>query len=181
MAKDWKAEIERERALLAKSAITPEEQAAIDGRAEAEKIRAQRKANEDARRDEDLARRLDDAREALGDDVRVADVIIEGTEHTFIVKDPGAKAYIQWENDIKRSQVKGSGVVGSTVTRTLALVAVYDHNGVTDWNAMAANGEGTNGSALIELLKKSPGIATILCNEATTLAGLSREDRKSKG
>ena len=132
------------------------------------------------KRDLDIARRLDAAREDLDDDVRICDVIIEGTEHTFIVKDPGAKAYIEWEKSIKKSGTKGSGVDGAQVTRTLALVAVHDWNGITDWKAMNVDGE-TNGSALIELLKKSPGIATILCNEATTLAGLSREDRKSAG
>jgi len=180
MAKDWKAEIERERTLLAKSALTADEKAEIEGRAERDRLRAERLQNERARRDVDIEQRMDAAREELGEDVRICDVIIEGTDHTFIVKDPGAKAYIEWEKSIKKSGTKGSGVDGAQVTRTLALVAVHDWNGITDWKAMSAEGE-TNGSALIELLKKSPGIATILCNEATTLAGLSREDRKSAG
>jgi hypothetical protein len=144
------------------------------------KIEAETRAAAVLKRDLDIARRLDAARDELGDDVRICDVIIEGTEHTFIVKDPGAKAYIQWEKDIKRSAMKGGGVDGATVTRALALVAVHDHNGITDWKGLNEDGE-TNGSVLIELLKRSPGIATILCNEATTLAGLSREDRKSAG
>ena len=144
------------------------------------KLEAEARAAAVQKRDLDLARRMDAAREALGDDVRICDVIIEGTDHTFVVKDPGAKAYIEWEKSIKKSGLKGSGVNGADVTRTLALVAVHDWNGITDWKALNEDGE-TNGSALIELLKKSPGIATILCNEATTLAGLSREDRKSAG
>jgi hypothetical protein len=177
--KDWKKEIERERALLAASVITPAEREDIDALAERDKLRNERLANESARRDVEIERRLDAAREVLGEDIRIGTVIVEGTEHSFIVKDPGAKAYLQWEKDVQRSRIKGTGVDLAQVTRTIALVAVHDWNGITDWKAENADGE-THGHALIELLKKSPGIATLLSGEATDLAGLARGDKKSK-
>ncbi len=179
--KNWKAEIEKERALLAASVITPEERENIDALAERDKLRNERLANEAARRDVEIENRLDAAREVLGEDVRIGTVIVEGTEHSFIVKDPGAKAYLQWEKDVQRSRIKGSGIDLAQVTRTIALVAVHDWNGVTDWKAMNAADTNTNGNALVELLKTSPGIATLLSGEATDLAGLSRGDKKSKG
>lgn len=181
MAKNWKEEIAKERALLAASVITDTERESIDALAERDKIRSERLANDAARRDIDIENRLDAAREALGEDVRIGTVIVEGTEHTFIVKDPGAKAYLQWEKDVQRSRIKGSGVDLAQATRTIALVAVYDYNGITDWKEMNADGSNTNGNDLVDLLKKSPGIATLLSGEATDLAGLSRGDKKSKG
>lgn len=180
MAKDWKAEIERERALLAKSTITPEEKADIEALAERDKLRNERLANEAARRDIDIEYRLDAAKEELGD-VRLGTVIVDGTEHSFIVRDPGAKAYLQWEKDVQRSRIKGSGVDLAQVTRTIALVSVHDWNGITDWKAMNAEKTNTNGNDLVDLLKTTPGIATLLSGEATDLAGLSRGDKKSKG
>lgn len=179
MAKNWKEEIERERKLLAASVITPEERADIDALAERDKLRNERLANEAARLDVEIENRLDAARDALGD-TRIGVVIVEGTEHSFIVKDPGSKAYIQWEKDVHKSRIKGSGVDLSQVTRTIALVAVHDWNGITDWKSVDENGE-PYGTKLVELLKASPGIATLLSGEATDLAGLSRGDKKSKG
>lgn len=179
MAKDWKAEIERERKLLAASVITPEERIDIDALAERDKLRSERLANEAARRDIDVETRLDAARAALGDDVRIGVVIVEGTEHSFIVKDPGAKAYLQWEKDVQRSRIKGTGVDLAQVTRTIALAAIHDWNGITDWKG-STDGE-PNGHLLADVLKTSPGIATLISGEATDLAGLSRGDKKSKG
>jgi hypothetical protein len=184
MTLDERIEAAKKKKSSAEAAFTDADRAEQAKRDVLAKLEAETRIASIAKRDLDIARRLDAAREDLDDDVRICDVIIEGTDHTFIVKDPGAKAYNTWEKDIKRSQQKGSGVDSVQTTRALALVSVHDWNGISGdeaWKALAADGEGTNGSKLVELLKKSPGIATILCNEATTLAGLSREDRKSAG
>jgi hypothetical protein len=155
-------------------------------RAEAAKREQLAKLEDDAadvdtmKRDLDIERRMDTARDALGDGVHLKEVVVDGLPHTFIVKNAGAKSYNQWENDISKAGQKGRGIDRSQVNRTYALASVHDWNGITDWKAVNEDGE-PNGRALADLLTDYPGIATSIVNAAAKLNGLASEERKSKG
>ncbi len=130
------------------------------------------------KRDLDIERRMDAARDDLGDDAHLKEVIVDGLPHTFIVKNAGAKAYNQWEKDISAAGQKGRGIDRAQVNRTYALASIYDWNGVSDLKAKTADGE-PYWNGLVELLKEYPGIATSITHAATKLNGLASEERKS--
>lgn len=181
MAYNGQAAIEREKALLeaAKAKLSPEDKTEIQYRQQAEKLRTERVEQERIARDLDLARRLDSAREQLGEGAKLRELAIPEHPHTFIVKDPGATAYKTWEKDIGQVAMGKGKATRDEITRAYALKAVHDWNGITEFDDINPATKTTRGAELVALLTEHPAIATRIQNEAIDLAGLATEERKS--
>ncbi len=177
MSIDLKARRAAIAARLTAATLSPADKAEQEDRAALAKEEAEAADAERVKRDLDLARRLDAARAALPG-VPVDSLAIKDSPHSFIVQDPGGKAYTAWEKGIQPVAL-GGNPDRAAVSRDYAVAAVYDHNGTTDWNAETAKDTSTAGADLIALLRASPGIATNIVNVATRLAGLASEERKS--
>lgn len=137
------------------------------------------KEEEETRRAMELADRLDVANDRLGG-VAIRELMIKDSEHTFIVKDPGAKAYNDWERGIAKSvtvDMGGNGKIDRpSISRTFAVAAVVDWNGIADFSEQT-----THGHELIEFFKAHPSIVSEILNVAVELGKQAKEARKSGG
>jgi hypothetical protein len=171
---DWKSRLEAAKVArdAAKAAITDDDREEIDARAELAAIEAEKREAEKAKREVDLARRFDVARDELGESALIAPVSIDGRDDTFVIQaDP--KAHAKWERELTEAG-QNKKLDKTEVGRNYAVAVVIDWNGVTDFSATSLNGH-----ALIEYLKKNPGMVTPLVNAAARLAGFFAEERKS--
>lgn len=170
---DLAARIAAEKAALkaAEEAITPEDKAEIDARAELEKLSEKRRAAEQQRRDLDLIRRFDAARDTLGADARIEQLSIVGWPDTFIVQYM-PKSHAKWLRGIENSAVNKK-VDRDDVYRDYAVACVIDWNGITDFD------DSEHGAALNAYLRHNPGLVRPICDAAVRLAGAVAEERKS--
>lgn len=171
---DWAARLKaaEEKRERAKAALSPEDRAEIEAREKLAAIESETRAEEARQRALDLERRLDAARETLGDDALIEAVSIDGRADTFIIQhDP--KAHAKWERDTAKAP-HNSKLDPVEINRNYAADVVVDWNGETDFGAGSPHG-----AALNAHLKRNPGIATAIVNKATRLAGLFTEERKS--
>lgn len=174
MAIDMAARIAAAKAAKAdaEAKISDDDKAEIEAREELATIDAERVAIEKQRRELDLARRFDAAREQLGEDALIESVAIEGREDTFIVQ-CDAKAHSKWEKELAEAATNKK-LDKTEVSRNYAVAVVIDWNGITDFGPTSLNGR-----ALIEHLKKNPGMVSPLVNAGARLAGFFAEARKS--
>lgn len=156
----------------AKSALSDGDLSEIAERAEIDKLEDEAKAEESKRRELELARRLDSAREALGPDAGLEAVAIIGFPDTFIVRRDG-KAHAKWHAAMIKSHRPDSKIEPLTVSLTYAVAVVHDWNGnVRDDN----DAEFTH--KLTQYLTANPGIVTPITDVAGRLAGVFAEEFK---
>ena len=156
----------------AENAITEADKQEIADRGELARLDAETKAAERLRRDLDLDRRLDVAREKLGSSIKLGTLAFDDYPDTFIVQHH-AKAHAKWEKDVGDS-ASNKKIDVAEVQRSYAVTAVYDWNGTTDFGPSTVNGH-----ALIQHFKATPGMVTPIVNLASKLAGRFAEERKS--
>jgi len=175
---DQRLEEARARRKAAEGAITAEDKAEIAKREEMAREEAAAEAAEQEKRGLDLARRLEVAKDRIDGPVR--ELAIKDSAHTFVIKDAGAAAYNTWERGVAKSvtaDVTGNGKVDrAAVSRTYAVAAVEDWNGIIDFGPSA-----TNGQDLITFLTSHPAIVSEIVNVAVELAKQAKEARKSSG
>lgn len=158
----------------ARNAVTEEDRAEMELRAQLARLEEERLAEERSRRAVDLARRFEEAQTAHPT-ARLAKLSIKNYPDSFIVKhDP--RAFTKWQQEARvRIATHGKkGISQEESTLNYAIAAVLDWNGITDWSAT-----NTNGHELRTYLKANPGIATALEDAAYELAGSAAEDSKS--
>jgi len=126
-----------------------------------------------------LARREEAVREKLGDDVKLAQIEIEGHEDTYIIAHDET-AYRRYTAAIARKS-EGKKIDREGAIVEYAVAVVHDWNGLTDWHAMVGKTGNTAGAALRAHLKANLGQATAIVNEAVELGGLLASARKSTG
>lgn len=166
--------IDAEKARLesAKAAFSDDERAEMRQRQELASLQAERETEERAKRDVELERRLDAAREKLGETL-VEGLSIKTFPDTFIVMRNG-KAHASWMEALSRSQASGGKPVDRTAMhRKYAVQCVYDWNGITDFDA---NPESTK--KLEKFLTNNPGIVTPITDLAARLAGIFADEKK---
>ena len=164
-----KAEARRD---AAKSALSEDDLKEIELRNKIAEIEAEAEAEERKARNLDLDRRLEAARETLGEKAGLQAVAIEGFKDTFIIQRQ-AKAHAKWTEDIARASQPNSKLDRATVNRAYAVAAVYDWNGEIG----GVNPEFT--LKLTQYLTDNPGIVTPINNASAELAGVFAQERKS--
>lgn len=160
------------RRAAAKSALSEDDLKEIELRAKIAEIEAEAEAEERKARNLDLDRRLEAAREALGEKAGLEAVAIEGFPDTFIVQRQ-AKAHAKWTEDIAKASQPNAKIDRATVNRTYAVAGVYDWNGEIG----GVNPEFT--LKLTQYLTDNPGIVTPINNASANLAGVFAQERKS--
>jgi 23S rRNA G2069 N7-methylase RlmK/C1962 C5-methylase RlmI len=164
-----KAEARRE---AAKSALSEDDIKEIELRNRIAEIEAEAEAEERKARNLDLDRRLEAAREALGDKAGLEAVAIEGFKDTFVIQRQ-SKAHSKWAEDIAKAASPNSKLDRATVNRAYAVAAVYDWNG-------EIGGENPEFTVkLTKYLTDNPGIVTPINNASANLAGVFAQERKS--
>lgn len=164
-----KAEARRE---AAKSALSDDDRREIELRDRVAEILAEAEAEERKARNLDLDRRLEAARETLGEKAGLEAVAIEGFPDTFIVQRQ-AKAHARWTEDIAKASQPNAKLDRATVNRAYAVAGVYDWNGEIG----GENPEFT--LKLTKYLTENPGIVTPINNASANLAGVFAQERKS--
>jgi hypothetical protein len=170
---DWKARIAAsEKARKdAEESLTPADKDEISFRETEAKNKAAAQDILDAKRDMDVARRLEAAIERRGvNDVR--SVIIKGSTHSFIVKaNPGAHS--KWEEKIAEAATNKK-LRKQEINAEYAVQSVEDWNGVTGFDK-----DGSLGYDLIKFFEKNGGMVTPVLNAAALLNGFFAEEAKS--
>lgn len=169
------------RRVAAEAAVTQADRNEITMR---EELAREREAEEKAKgeaRDLDLARRVDAAQDRLGVETAVEALAIAGSDHTFILKSPGAAAYKNHMEGLSRALSAEMGIGkarGSTsdINRDYAVAAVEDWNGQHDFSRAT-----TLGDELIKFLSEHPAIVSEIVAAADRLSKIVREKRKSGG
>lgn len=156
---------------LAKSsaALTPELLAEIELRAQIVDLENKAKEAEQQRRNLELDRRLDTAKETLGEDARLSAISIDGFPDAFVIQYTPS-AHSRWTEDIAK---KGDKTDRAKVNRAYAVAVVYD------WNGEIGGDDPEFTLKLDKYLTANPGIVTPITNEAANLAGVFATDRKS--
>lgn len=160
------------RRAAAEAKLTPELLAEIEKREEMEREEAAARKAETRERDEKLAKRMDAARDKLGPKAKIASLVIDGYDDTFIVVH-SAKAHEKWDRDITDAATNKK-LDKLDVNRAYAVASIYAWNDVADFGP-----DSPNGFELIQHLKAHPGMVTPIVNKAARLAGLFAEERKS--
>ncbi len=171
---DLKARLAEEKALLekAKAALTEDDRAEIALREEIALVQMQREQEELAKLEIDLERRLDVARQSLGDSLKVAGVIARGYSDSFVVMRNG-KAHATWTQSMAKAQ-QNKNADRDDINRKYAMAVVYDWNGIIDFDSNAVSTH-----KLRAYLTENPGLITPITNAAAELAGVFAEERKS--
>lgn len=169
-----KERIAAEKAALekAKAALSEDDRAEIAMREELAQLQAQRELEERAKREVELERRLDSAREELGDEIKVKGVSVREFPDTFVIMRNG-KAHAAWSDAISKA-VQNKNADRAAIHRKYAIAVVYDWNGINDFET---NAEST--TRLSQFLTANPGIVTPITDAAAELAGIFAEERKS--
>lgn len=140
-------------------------------------IEAERDAEERKQRNLNLDRRMEQAREDLGPDVKIESVSVQEWPDTFIVMRSG-KAHAAWTQATTNAATAAANgkkdIDRASINRKYALQVIYDWNGYTDF---ATNTE--RSSELNKFLIENPGLLTPITNAAALLAGVFAEERKS--
>lgn len=165
---DLRARIEaaQKRRDATSAALSEDDRAEILAREELSRIEAQAEENERQRRDLEIARRLDAAREAHPGE-RIEAVVLTGAPDSYLVMHSG-KAFADWQTSIHRA-ASGAKVDPIERDRKLALAVIIDWNGATG-DAL--------GHELVTHLRTNPAQVTPIVNAASKLAGLFAEERK---
>ncbi len=166
--------IEQEKEALekAKAALTDADRAEIAQREELATLQREREKQEFIKREVELERRLDEARETLGVDVKVKGVMVREFSDTFIVKRNG-KAHATWSDAIAKA-AQNKSIDRATIHRNYAVAVVHDWSGLHDFDD---NAESTN--KLRAYLTANPGLVIPITDAAAELAGIFAEERKS--
>lgn len=159
---------------VASDLLSEDDRAEITLRERIAKADAERLEAERTKRDLDLGRREDAAREAHGATARLSAIAIEGYADTFILLH-SPRAFAAWEAGIQAA-ASNRKIDKAEVAREYAVAVVVDWNGITDFGLTSLHAH-----ALKEFLKGQPGIVTAIVNEAVRLSGLFAEARKSGG
>jgi hypothetical protein len=167
------------RLAAAKAALTEKDREDLTRREELAKLEAEAESEELSRRQLDLARRLDAARDKLGPNAALKTVAVKGYNDTFIVQRNG-KAHAAWTEAMSRAQSQealqpNKKIDRGAINRNYAVAVVYDWNGCTDFDALGS----TSGNDLIRFLTDNPGIVTPLTDAAVELVGALADERKS--
>lgn len=176
---DLKARLEKAKAELdaARSRISDDDRAEIELRAQVEKAEADALAEKEKLRDLALARRLDVAREKLGD-VKCDSLAIQGFDDTFIVFRSGAahKRWLATQQAAATQEARGKhGIDREKINVQYAVDSVFDWNGITDFS----NVTGTeNADKLRRFLEENPGVVGPITTLAGTLNGAYAEEKK---
>jgi hypothetical protein len=175
MATDWAARIASAKADLetAKAAISEEDRAEIEARDELSKTLEARQAEERTKRDLELSRRLDAAKEILGENTPLITVSPKGYTDTFIVRRDG-QAHAKWKKAIQEKSSGNKKIDSEEEERKYAASAIYDWNGITDFGITS-----TRGYELLKFLEKNAGVVTPIVDAAAELNGVFAEKRKS--
>lgn len=175
----------------AKLAITDAERDEIALRAKLARLEAERDAILRERMALEGERRRDVVLEA-NPSARLDVLVVPERMCIFVIDDPGSKAYDAWNKGVLASESKDKNKKTdlAVVNREYALKAVVD------FTIASANQDGslgfesssraeldsagsTVGAKLVQFLRDCPAIAGQIVNQATTLAGLAKEERKS--
>lgn len=169
---DLKARLEREKvaAAQAKAALTDEEREEITLRQQIASEAAERAKAELDKRELDLERRLDAARERFPGD-RIVSLLIEEAADSYVVRHSGA-AYQQWEKQLT------AAATNKKIDKTQASLA-YALASVVDWNGLDLSDDFAPAGDLAAHLGQEPGQVTSIVNAAAALAGAFSEARKS--
>lgn len=162
----------------ARAALTDEDKAEQVLRAQLAERDEEREQAEKEKRDLALARRLETMQEKLGDAVKLREVVLKDPypEHSFILRHVGA-AYACFEKELGWI-ANGKKLEIGDVRRKFVTACIVDWNGITDFTTATASGD-SEGYRLAAFLKSHQGAVTMLSNEASELAGLAKEQRKS--
>jgi len=156
----------------AKASLSDADRAEIEGRDQVAQIETEARAEELRKRDLDLDRRLDAAREALGEKAGLEAVAIESFPDTFIVQ-RNSKAHAKWAEDIAKVSQSGKGD-RATIHRAYAVTAIYD------WNGKVGGDDDSEFTVrLNKYLTENPGMVTPITNALANLAGVFASERKS--
>lgn len=164
-----RAEAAREEAV---SAITDEEREEIELRNAIARADEERKAAELARRELELDRWEEEARALHGPDAKIATIMIDGYDDSFVVKH-SSKDFKKWEQGVNKSFVDKKFDRDKNA-RDYAVASVICWNGATDFSLSSQSG-----GELVAHLTRNPGIVTSITSAAAKLAGAFTEARKS--
>lgn len=156
----------------AKAAITEDDRTELAMREQIAKADAERAEEERVRRELDLDRRFDQAREAHPN-AKISKLSIRGYEDTFILMHD-SKAHQKWVDHKQQIFAGNKKLEGAEVTRDYAVAVVIDWNGIVDWGPTSLHG-----AELRSFLKAHPGIAMAIQTSALELAGVAEADSKS--
>lgn len=159
----------------AKSALSEDDLAERAAREEIAQLEADAAETERKARELDLERRLDRARETLGEAAKLKAVSIREYPDTFIVMRDG-KAHGAWQAALEAASLGKKGFSRQEANRRYAAASVYDWNGQNDFTSVV--GKDTLGNRLHKFLTENPGIVTPLVDAAAELAGVFAEEKK---
>jgi hypothetical protein len=160
----------------AKAALTDEDRDELNQRVEIAKIETETEEEERRLRNLDLERRLDSAKDALGESV-VEALSVDGFPDTFIIQRNG-RAHGKWEDDMSSlnhpDRNKNRKLDRASIYRNYAVECIYD------WNGRLVDGSDPKFTLQVhKYLTENPGIVSTITNVAAKLAGVFAENRKS--
>ena len=183
------------------AALEAQVAAAKIGETEREEIEQRAKiAKLEAEREEALRERMgleaERRRDIVADNTpgkRLDVLVIPERMCIFVLDDPGSRAYNEWSQGILSVGSKDRNKRGAdptSVNRAYAVEAVADFTLVRMDDSGALSFESitreelksagnTSGAKLVHFLREYPAVASQIVNQATTLAGLAKEERKS--
>ncbi len=127
----------------------------------------------------ELEQRLDAAKEVIGG-VGVRALQIVGTNHNFILKNPGGAAYNIWMGGLSAKATAdingGKGPDRAATHRAFAAHAVHDWNGATGFDSTSSGA----GRELNAFLTDNPAIVSEIVTVAAELAKEAAAARKAK-
>lgn len=161
----------------ADAALTEDDKAEQVERDEIASLREHALTKATAKRDIELARRLDAAVEKAGDPRAVKAVTVKRFSDTFIIERNG-KAHAGWDRGCVAAQStdKHRRVDMADVRRKYAVDSVIDWNGRTDFDVTPTK---NLGAELDKFLALNPGVATSIVAAAVEINGALVEERKS--
>src|SRR4051812_31063192 len=133
MALDLTAKLVAAQARKAKAeaSISDDDRAEIAARDELARLDGESREAERTARDLDLSRRLDAARELLGDGVALIAVSPKEFDDTFIVRRDG-KAHAKWNKALAEIASGNRKIDQAEEARKYAVACVFDWNGIID-------------------------------------------------
>lgn len=157
---------------LAEEAITEGDRIEIAQRQELANIEEEARKVELKRRQLDLDRRVDAARQALGPEIPVRGILMDEYPDSFVVMADGV-AHAKWSNAIAMFNAVGKGD-RLEIGREYARAVVYD------WNGEVFGDDATELTHKLDRrLTEKPGFVSPITNAAADLAGVFAEARKS--
>lgn len=164
-----KAEMARD---AAKAALTEDDNKEIELRRQLDAADEERREHELAKREIDVDRREEAAKEHHGPKAKITSLVVEEYPDSFVLMHE-AKAFAAWEAK-SVAALTNKRLKKAEIGRTYAMASVIDWNGQTDFTLSSPTGGELN-----NYLKQNPGIVTSIVNAVAKLAGAFQEARKS--